>query len=206
MKGKRMFRNGTKRAGLVAIICAGIGSVCMAQEGPFREGQMAIISDPNGNTMVKIGDGDFVPIEGLKGIAPGMGGSKAVNMELAHQRASNTLKEELACTEEEWAVIGPKILKIQTLQGVVGERVSGRIGGTPTANVQAIVNDVQTRRSDLQEVVRGQGGGADVRSRLASLRKARETAAEELAIARKELVDVLTASQEAVLFLRDILR
>jgi len=138
----------------------------------------------------------------------------------ATARWMDRLKKQLGATDEEWTVLGPKIEALLQAQqearaGIRGFRPGGiggppggppgggRFGGGGLAN---LVGPPQ-QQSDVEaaaELVRLAAQDPDVPDRdttiaLAQYRKAREKARERLATAQKDLRDLLTQRQEAIL-------
>lgn len=191
-----------------------VGAVALAVVGLTLQGlaqeriQVGVVQGPDGNRMIKVGDGPYQPMMvGGKGVVLDAADIAAMG-EQGLRRMNEAFKEQMGSSAEEWAVISPKIEKIQSLQAVVGERTSKPIGtgSQLPANIQGMINDVNGRQSDLAAVSANSPNAAEVKSRIASLRDSRRVAAEELATTRKELTDLVTAHQEAVLLLRGILK
>jgi hypothetical protein len=120
------------------------------------------------------------------------------------------LKTAMGCSDEEWTVILPKLEKVEAAAAEAGSPVSG-LG--PTAKL-AMLNGASSdkpstlsqRRQELRTTLQNPNASeAEVKLRIESLRQARIDAREKLAQARKELADVLTQRQEAVLIDRGIL-
>jgi peptidoglycan hydrolase CwlO-like protein len=116
------------------------------------------------------------------------------------QQRLDRLKEQLAATDDEWKVLQPKIEKVMDAQmagfgGGFGRGRGGNNGGdntpqTPTAKAQA----------DLRELLQNKDASADdIKAKLAALREARAKTKADLEAARKDLKEVLTQRQEAVL-------
>jgi hypothetical protein len=102
-------------------------------------------------------------------------------------------------------VLLPKIQKIETLQSAVmpGSRLKGPVGG---ADVPGSVVQLGARAQDFQKLITSDNvSDAQLAQRLASVREARDKVKVDLAQARKELTDVVTQRQEAILFDRGIL-
>ncbi len=118
------------------------------------------------------------------------------------QQRLDRLKEQLSATDDEWKVLQPKIEKVMDAQmagfgGGFGR--GGRGGGnngadntpqTPTAKAQ----------SELRTLLENKDASADdIKAKLAALREARAKTRADLEAARKDLKEVLTQRQEAVL-------
>ncbi len=115
------------------------------------------------------------------------------------------LKERLGATDDEWKVLQPKIEKVNTARrssfggfGGGGGRRGGNNGdaaATPTEQ-----SPVQKASADLRTALENKDAPAeDIAKKLAALREAREKARAEVTAAQKELKEVLTQRQEAVL-------
>jgi len=136
------------------------------------------------------------------------------------QRMEERLKEQLGTTDDEWKVLQPKIEKVATAQretfggfGRFGGRGMGGDRGGDRGGDQA-----QNRPSDRPEtkLMKAQGelrtllenksaAGADVQAKLKSYREARDKARADLQTAQKELKEVCSVRQEAVLVLNGML-
>jgi Spy/CpxP family protein refolding chaperone len=122
------------------------------------------------------------------------------------ERYMNSIKEQLKADDDEWKVLSPKIEKLMTAQrdtrnvGGFGRRPGGGGGGgggnadnqpqTPVAKASAELRTVLENKDTAPE---------DIAKKLAALREARDKARADLAAVQKELKDVLTQRQEAVL-------
>lgn len=123
----------------------------------------------------------------------------------ARQRALDRVKAQLGATDDEWKVLQPKIEKLMTAQR--DARAGGRGGrgnrGQNQANQNTNNQDqsaVAKAMSDLRAAVQDKNTPADeIAKKLAALHEARQKAVDERAAAQKDLKDILTARQEAVL-------
>ena len=131
------------------------------------------------------------------------------------QQASDTMKQELGASDEEWAVLWPKIQKVTDAQNASGSgaasaisslsRMFGRQMGGRAGNINAMLgikdSEMQIRMQDLQKALDNpQSSEVMIKQLLDAARQARDRARAQLAAARKELTELLTARQEAVLF------
>ena len=116
------------------------------------------------------------------------------------ERMANFMKERLSATDDEWKVIQPKLEKVAAARrdsgGFGGGRGPGGRGGddneTPTPAQQA--------SRDLNTTLENKNATAEeIAAKLKALREARAKAKETLASAQKDLKEVLTQRQEAVL-------
>jgi hypothetical protein len=135
------------------------------------------------------------------------------------QTLSDNLKQEMGASDEEWAVLWPKIQKVQELQTASGGGFASMAnglrmfarqmgGGGRMGNLGAILgnSEYQSRMQDLDKALQNpQATDAQIKQLLDAAREARDRAKAQLAVARKELVDLCTARQEAVLFRMGIL-
>jgi hypothetical protein len=94
----------------------------------------------------------------------------------------------------------PKIQKIQALQSAV--MPGSKLKATPSgADAPGSVVQLGARVQDFQKLVTSDNvSDAQLAQRLASVREARDKVKADLVQARKELIDVVTQRQEAVLF------
>ncbi len=119
------------------------------------------------------------------------------------ERYMTSIKEQLKADDDEWKVLSPKIEKLMTAQrdtrgagGFRGGRPGG--GGTPPDNQPT--TPVSKASADLRTALENKDTPAeDIAKKLAALREARDKARADLAAVQKELKDVLTQRQEAVL-------
>ena len=116
------------------------------------------------------------------------------------ERYYGMIKEQLAVSDDEWKVLQPRIEKVSTLRraGDSGRGGFGRGGDNNRSSEPP--SPVAKAAEDLRTVTRNkEAPAAEVTAKLAALREARAKAKAELATAQKELVEVLTPKQEAVL-------
>jgi len=143
------------------------------------------------------------------------------------KRASDQLRQRLGATEEEWKVLQPRIEKVQTLQrqsrggmrgmmgfGSFGGRTRGTRGtrgsggtatgapaGTPATPTRER-SEVELKTAALSEVLKKEAPApAEITAALTALRAARAKVQKDLTQARKELQEVVTSKQEAILVL-----
>lgn len=167
---------------------------------------------------------------GAGGAAGGRGGrggfdpeAMRTRMEEFRKQQAEQMKTEMGATDEEWAVLQPKIEKIQTLQrdlssgmrgGMMGRTGRGGRGGAqpgaqpaaqPDANAPA-QTEIQKAGAALQTVVQNKEASAEqVSAALKAYRDARDKIKGELATAQKELKEIVTVKQEAYLVTRNVL-
>jgi len=115
------------------------------------------------------------------------------------------MKESMGATDDEWKVLQPKIEKVMTAQrAMFAGRFGGGRGGRGGAGGGDADNTPQTpiakASSELRATVQNKDASADeIKAKLAAYREARDKARAELQAAQKELKEVLTQRQEAVL-------
>jgi hypothetical protein len=121
------------------------------------------------------------------------------------ERRLTQIKEQLGATDEEWKVLSPKIEKVMTAQfagfGGRGGGRGGPGGGNGGGNAD---NQPQTpvakASADLRAALADKDATADdIKAKLAALRDAREKVKADLQASQKELKEILTQRQEAVL-------
>jgi hypothetical protein len=123
------------------------------------------------------------------------------------ERMMNGIKERLGATDEEWKVLQPKIEKVMTAQrdgrggGFTGGRGGRDRGGNNNTNAAAGEQSAVAKASaDLRAALEDKSMSAEeITRRLTVYREAREKSRADRAAAQKELKDVLSARQEAVL-------
>ena len=140
-------------------------------------------------------------------------GGQGGNFDPAQMRANflQRIKEQLGATDEEFAALQPKLEKLMTAQRDAraggfgrggGRRGGGQGGNTDNQNATAQQNQsaVAKAQADLRTVLDNKDSKPDeIKSKLAALRDAREKAKADVASAQKELRELLTQRQEAVL-------
>ncbi len=125
------------------------------------------------------------------------------------EQALTRIKEQLGATDDEWKVLQPKIDALMTAQadvraGARGARGNrGNRGGqnaqpaaTPPANESAVAKAMTELRTAVADKATPP---EDLAKKLAALHEAKEKAAAARTAAQKDLKDLLTARQEAIL-------
>lgn len=122
------------------------------------------------------------------------------------QRFESRIKEQLKATDDEWKVIQPKLQKVfEARRDTMGGRMFG-FRRNRDGNQNQPQSAVQKAAHELRQTLDNSSASAeDIASKLQALRDAREKAKTELVSAQKDLKDVLTQRQEAVLVMMDIL-
>jgi len=150
----------------------------------------------------------------------GAGGAGGGNFDPAQMRAQymTRLKEQLGANDDEWKVLEPKLTKVMDASraarstggfgggGFTGGRTRGGDRGgnngapaTPPP-VDPNATPVQKASAELRAVVEKKDAAAsEYTEKLAAYRAAREKAKTDQAAAEKELKEVLTPKQEAIL-------
>ena len=143
------------------------------------------------------------------------GGNNGGNFDPAamRERYLTQLKEQLGSPDEEWKLLQPKLDKVLTVQretrssrGGFGGRTRG--GNNQDANAQPAQpqSAVAAASDDLRKAVADKSTSPeDLAKKIATLREAKEKAKADLAAAQKELRELLSARQEAVLITNGIL-
>ena len=118
------------------------------------------------------------------------------------ERFTGMIKEQMGATDEEWKVIEPKLTKVMEARrdgGTFGAFRGGRDRGGDSQS-QSDASPVQQASRDLRQVLDNKDASADqIAEKLKNLREAREKSKATLASAQKDLKEVLTQRQEAVL-------
>jgi len=142
-------------------------------------------------------------------------------MEEFRKRMEDRIRERLGTTEEEWKVLQPRMDKVQQLMrqsrggfrgmlSMFGRGGRGRRGGgedrRPEGTPEREQSDVEKKTEALRSLLEDETSSAgSIKAALGALRKARQKTQDDLAIARKELREVVTARQEAQLVLMGLL-
>lgn len=122
------------------------------------------------------------------------------------QRMSDMMKERLGASDEEWAIIQPRLTKLAEVQregrggrGAWGGNRRGR--GDDNADApQPELTGVAKASQTLRETVENEASTpAQIKAALEALREARKEHEAEVEAARASLKEVLTLRQEAML-------
>ena len=120
------------------------------------------------------------------------------------QNRLDDAKKQLGASDEEWKVIGPKIQKVISARRIL-------TADAPTANPfgpqfgppgfdSPGTNIITQAQAELQAVLKDpKHTKKEVEEKVAAVRKARQKARAELEAAHKDLLQMVTSSQEAVL-------
>lgn len=131
---------------------------------------------------------------------PNQGGRGNFDPAQMRERFLNGIKEQMGANEEEWKVISPKLSKVMDVQrDTRGGFGFGRTrGGGSTDNQPQ--SPVRQASDDLRKALENKDTPAeDISKKLSALREAREKARADLQAAQKELKELLTQRQEAIL-------
>jgi HlyD family secretion protein len=137
----------------------------------------------------------------------GQGGPPRFDPAQFRQMMMDRLREQLKASDDEWAVLQPKIEKVmQAQQNSMGGGMGmgmlfggGRGPGGPGGGGEN-PSPVAKASRELQTAVQdGNAAPADLKRKMTALREARDAARKELADAQKALLDVLSPQQEAVM-------
>jgi hypothetical protein len=153
---------------------------------------------------------------GQNGGGGGGGGRGGRNFDPAQmrQRMMDNLKNQLGSTDDEFAAIEPKLTKVMDIEqdlrsgnrGGFGGYGGRRGGGGGGNNAPAPTTPVAIAVKALQDVIDNKDSKPeDIKPKMDALRDAKTKAHTDLTAAQKELSEVLTQRQEAVLVLAGIL-
>ena len=111
---------------------------------------------------------------------------------------SDFQKRQLGATDEEWTVLEPKLEKVQKLNNEV--RNGAMMGMYMMGPMGAGESDVAKAARELAKVLKNKDASpGDIKSAVTALRDAKAKAKIELEKAQKELKELLTIRQEALL-------
>jgi hypothetical protein len=166
------------------------------------------------------GQGGF----GQGGQGQGRGGFDPTQM---RQQQAQQMKEELGASDEEWAVLQPKIEKVTSLQadagggvagiagmlGRLGRGAGGGGGGGGRTNMMSALRGLTGMSAEMSAALEALNTAMDnpnandqlIKERLNAVRTLRAKAKVDLEAARKDLIELLTQRQEAILFQRGLI-
>jgi multidrug efflux pump subunit AcrB len=119
------------------------------------------------------------------------------------ERMMNNIKERLGASDDEWKVLEPKVEKVMTAQR--DARAGGGFGGFGGrrgggGGDQQPTTEIGKASADLRTALENKDTPADeIAKKLAAFREARDKARAQLQASQKELKEILTQRQEAVL-------
>jgi len=141
---------------------------------------------------------------GRQGFGQGMG--QGQQSEQMWNTMNQRLKQLMGSTDEEWTVIGPKILKVYTLissqtRGVQVRALMDTSNQTRAGNNQTSSNASGDKTlEELQTLVTSEDATTtQIKSKMSEVRAAKEKSRQELSKAQKELRELLSLKQEAIL-------
>lgn len=169
--------------------------------------------------------GVAVPQENRPQADRGPGGRDQMGDRMAEFRraASERMRETMGATEDEWKVLQPKIEKVQTLsrdarggmgmgfrmlgpgggpggRGPGGRGRGGRDATPPAEGADRQQSDVEKTMAELQKLLQDKESKAeDIKAALTAYREARAKVREELEKSQKDLREIVTVRQEAML-------
>ncbi len=115
-------------------------------------------------------------------------------------RMTEWMKDRMGATDEEWKVIQPKLEKVMSTRRDAMGGMGGMFRRRDDNGSSGNTSPVQQASSDLRTLLENKDAPADqIAAKLTALREARDKARGELVSAQKELKEVLSARQEAVL-------
>jgi hypothetical protein len=140
--------------------------------------------------------------------------------ERMRQMMDQRMKEMFGATDQEWKILGPRVMKVQELsrqvggggrggmmfggmgrrggqQGGPGGPGGGRFGGRPGAPGTE-QTEVEKAMEQLRTLLENTSASPEqIKTQLTTLRSAREKAKQQLAVAQQELRQIITLRQEA---------
>jgi hypothetical protein len=112
--------------------------------------------------------------------------------------AYNRIREQLNCSDDEWKVILPKLQKVMSASADASQ--TGQGGGIATFMGMQITTAASKARRELRAAVQDPSTPSDVLAyKLRAWRDAHEKAKTAYVDAQKDLIDLLTPRQEAIL-------
>jgi hypothetical protein len=145
--------------------------------------------------------------------------------ERMRQMMEQRMQEQLGATDQEWKVLGPRVMKVSELSrqssgfgrgGMFGGGMFGgrrgqggpqgnRFGGGPGAPARELTA-VEKASEQLSTLLENSSSTSEqIKKQLTVLRAAKEKAKQELAVAQKELREIVTVRQEGRLVLMGML-
>jgi hypothetical protein len=119
------------------------------------------------------------------------------------ERMMNAMRDRMGVSDDEWKVLAPKIDHLMTVQSE--SRSSGGgfgflFGSRGGRSDREPRNDVERASNDLQRALDDKGSAPeDIARKLAAYRDARDRARANFLAAQKDIKDLLTQRQEAIL-------
>jgi Spy/CpxP family protein refolding chaperone len=144
--------------------------------------------------------GTFLAVVVLSVLAPTFAQAQNRNFDPAQfkQMRLDRIKEQLSPTDDEWKVLQPKIEKVMDAE-TAGRNFGGRRRGGDNADAPPPTPTAKAQQ-ELRDLLKNKDASADeIKAKLTALREARAKTKADLEAARKDLKEVLTQRQEAVL-------
>ena len=188
---KKLVLTSVVLASIAALILVSVGSISEAQEQP-----------PPGREGGRRGMGPGGPGGGMRG---------QWDPERMREMMAQRFKAALACSDEEWEVIGPRVEKVVEIQfrarlGRGGFGGPGGPGGPGGRGGRGGMFQGSPEAQVLSEALESEDTpNEEIKAKLKAFRDAAKKREQELKKARDELREVLTLRQEARLVLMSIL-
>jgi len=124
------------------------------------------------------------------------------------------MQERLGATEAEWKVLGPRVMKVSELSrqlrgGGRGNQRGGSRGGRPDSQQNAPARQpsaIEVAQEQLRALLDNTSATpGQIRQRVAALRTARKQVQQQLVVAQKNLIQIVTVRQEAQLIIMGLL-
>src|SRR5439155_1513392 len=135
----------------------------------------------------------------------GRGGPGGFDPARAREWMNTQIKEQMGANDDEWKVIEPKLTKVMDLRRDAGGFGRGGFRRRDDNSSSSSADDnqagpVEKAQRELRQTLDNKEANAEqINSRLTALREAKEKAKTTLASAQKDLKEILTQRQEAVL-------
>jgi hypothetical protein len=195
-------------------------------------GPVQVLVGPDGSGVMTMPDGTqkpFGPNDGIvvdeSDLASGRAavtlgpGKPPMNLEQLRQKATVAVKEMLACGDDEWGVLDPRIQTILVIRAalgdtsgsakmmsIIGRNVQGDAAAKVPGNVNEILADFRAAQRDFRLAINNEQTATEQLSTLLeTLRAAEKTLRAELAAQRAALRDLVIRRQEAQLYQMGIL-
>jgi len=173
----------------------------------------SVLSQPPGVDQVQMTQNNQPGQQG--GQIQGLGGQQdfgqrqGLQSEQMQDMISQSLKQMLGSTDEEWSVIGPMVLKVYSLvssqsSGVQIRSIMGRSGNQGSqmrgVNRPSFSSTEDVALEELKSLLESEETtNTQLKNKVSEIRNAREKSRQDLVKARKELREILTLKQEATL-------
>jgi hypothetical protein len=122
------------------------------------------------------------------------------------ERAAQSLRSELQVSDDEWAILQPRIQRIadlkQALMSVTGSAMANATGQRyrgRSGTVSSAASDYRQSLDDVRRTLLSTPATEAVRRSIEAARRARTAAEQEITSAQQDLVPLLTTQQEAIL-------